>query len=264
MSSATMMQFTGKERDTETGLDYFGARYFASAQGRFTSPDNPFADQHLHDPQSWNLYLYARNNPLRYIDDDGEAVRETIVHKTYPVHGRTAAEAHANSLAVSGISADGQPMMGGVSSPMKITNMVIDPGQPGGYEGVSVMATETVASADVILNQTIIMPNWVESSTASPEEQAGWKTEMGQLKEHELGHVDINREQAQKLDQSLPGTSATAVAPTSAQAYKKAAEQLTQKLNQKLKSNTAERQTHHQQYDERTFHGRKQHDEGDN
>ena len=60
-------------RSGETGLDYFGARYFSGAQGRFTSADTPFADQYLHDPQSWNLYEYARNNPLRYIDDDGEA-----------------------------------------------------------------------------------------------------------------------------------------------------------------------------------------------
>ena len=56
------------------GLDYFGARYFSSAQGRFTSPDKPFADQHPADPQSWNLYSYARNNPLKFVDDGGEAV----------------------------------------------------------------------------------------------------------------------------------------------------------------------------------------------
>ena len=49
-------RFTGKERDAETGLDYFGARYMSSAQGRFTSPDKPFADQTALDPQSWNLY----------------------------------------------------------------------------------------------------------------------------------------------------------------------------------------------------------------
>jgi hypothetical protein len=42
-------------------LDYFGARYFASAQGRFTSPDEIFADQSEGDPQSWNLYAYVRN-----------------------------------------------------------------------------------------------------------------------------------------------------------------------------------------------------------
>lgn len=59
----------------ENGLDYFGARYFSGAQGRFTSPDAPFADQHPADPQSWNLYSYSRNNPLRYIDPSGAAIQ---------------------------------------------------------------------------------------------------------------------------------------------------------------------------------------------
>ena len=69
-------KFTGKERDAETGLDYFGARYFSAAQGRFTSPDwsakpqpVPYAD--LANPQSLNLYSYVRNNPLSRIDPDG-------------------------------------------------------------------------------------------------------------------------------------------------------------------------------------------------
>ena len=66
-------QFTGKERDSETGLDYFGARYFSSAQGRWTSPDAPFADQHVEDPQSWNMYAYVRNNPLAHVDPNGKA-----------------------------------------------------------------------------------------------------------------------------------------------------------------------------------------------
>ncbi|MEQ1884401.1 MAG: RHS repeat-associated core domain-containing protein [Bryobacteraceae bacterium] len=67
-------KFTSKERDSETGLDYFGARYFSSAQGRFTSPDAPFIDQHILDPQSWNLYSYGRNNPLLYVDPSGNAI----------------------------------------------------------------------------------------------------------------------------------------------------------------------------------------------
>ena len=57
-------QFTGKERDGESELDYFGARYHAAVLGRFTSPDAPFADQFPENPQSWNLYVYGRNNPL--------------------------------------------------------------------------------------------------------------------------------------------------------------------------------------------------------
>ncbi|MBY0507025.1 MAG: RHS repeat-associated core domain-containing protein [Bryobacteraceae bacterium] len=65
---------TGKERDAETGLDYFGARYLSGSMGRFTSPDAPFADQHSQDPQSWNLYGYARNNPLKFVDESGREV----------------------------------------------------------------------------------------------------------------------------------------------------------------------------------------------
>jgi RHS repeat-associated protein len=64
-------KFTGKERDAETGLDYFGARYYSGPQGRWTSPDRPFADQRAEDPQSWNLYSYVVNNPLNMVDPDG-------------------------------------------------------------------------------------------------------------------------------------------------------------------------------------------------
>ncbi len=67
---ATNREFTSKERDAETGLDYFGARYLSAAQGRFTSPDLP-VDQHPQDPQSWNLYSYVRNNPLSLTDPTG-------------------------------------------------------------------------------------------------------------------------------------------------------------------------------------------------
>lgn len=64
--------FTGKERDSETGLDFFGARYMSSAQGRFTSPD-PLGANILRviNPQRWNMYAYAVNNPLAFTDPDG-------------------------------------------------------------------------------------------------------------------------------------------------------------------------------------------------
>jgi RHS repeat-associated protein len=67
-------KFTAKERDNETGLDYFMARYYSSLQGRFTSPDDFLNDTHLSDPASWNLYTYARNNPLNILDPTGEEV----------------------------------------------------------------------------------------------------------------------------------------------------------------------------------------------
>ena len=64
-------KFTGKERGAESRLDYFNARYFSGAGGRFSSADAPFADQYKSDSQSWNLYVYSRNNPLRFGDLDG-------------------------------------------------------------------------------------------------------------------------------------------------------------------------------------------------
>jgi RHS repeat-associated protein len=61
----------GKERQAITGLDYFGARYFSGAQGRFTSVDPAFESEILEYPQTWNRYSYVYNNPLRFTDPDG-------------------------------------------------------------------------------------------------------------------------------------------------------------------------------------------------
>jgi RHS repeat-associated protein len=71
-SDGIRQHFISKERDTETGLDYFGARYFSSTQGRFTGVDPVGATKyHLLDPQLWNAYSYGLNNPLTIIDVDG-------------------------------------------------------------------------------------------------------------------------------------------------------------------------------------------------
>jgi RHS repeat-associated protein len=68
-------KFTGKERDRESGLDYFGARYYVSRVGRFTTIDPVYTwSENLADPQRWNRYAYGRNNPLRYVDPDGRAI----------------------------------------------------------------------------------------------------------------------------------------------------------------------------------------------
>jgi RHS repeat-associated protein len=64
-------KFTGQMRDQETGLDFFNARYFGPALGRFTSPDPANAGADLTNPQSWNGYSYVRNNPLNSADPSG-------------------------------------------------------------------------------------------------------------------------------------------------------------------------------------------------
>jgi RHS repeat-associated protein len=95
---------TGKERDSESGNDYFEARYYSSAMGRFLSPDwsakeepVPYAD--LDDPQSLNLYAYVRNNPLSKADPDGHCGEDLCV-----VEGGTALY-FAGAAAVAGTAA---------------------------------------------------------------------------------------------------------------------------------------------------------------
>jgi RHS repeat-associated protein len=88
VADGVRQQFGGYERDNETGLDFAQARYYSNVQGRFTSVD-PFdpilgkqgADDtdaaerelrsYLRQPQHWNRYVYALNNPLKYVDPDG-------------------------------------------------------------------------------------------------------------------------------------------------------------------------------------------------
>jgi RHS repeat-associated protein len=80
-ASNRMSQITSKERDAETGLDYFLARYYSGAQGRFLSPD--IAGPRLGDPQSFNKYAYTRNNPLRRVDPDGLYDRDVHLSLTW-------------------------------------------------------------------------------------------------------------------------------------------------------------------------------------
>jgi len=77
-TSNNSVKFTGQYRDTESSLDYFGARYYAGVNGRFMSPDwaakpvsVPYAQ--FGDPQSLNLYAYVRNSPIIRVDADGHA-----------------------------------------------------------------------------------------------------------------------------------------------------------------------------------------------
>lgn len=73
-------KFTGKERDPESGLDFFQARYHSGAQGRFGSTD-PAVDlaASTSQPQRWNRYAYVTNSPLRKIDPDGAKEKDLAI-----------------------------------------------------------------------------------------------------------------------------------------------------------------------------------------
>jgi RHS repeat-associated protein len=77
-ATGTTHKFTGKERDTESGLDNFGARFYSSGFGTFTSVDPArMSLSAFVDPQRLNRYSYVRNNPLRNFDPDGRDTRTT-------------------------------------------------------------------------------------------------------------------------------------------------------------------------------------------
>ncbi|MGO9340030.1 MAG: RHS repeat-associated core domain-containing protein [Terracidiphilus sp.] len=85
---------TGKERDTESGNDYFGARYFASSMGRMLSPDwsakiEPVPYSKLGDPQTLNLYAYVGNNPLSRFDVDGHELVQLGQHTDQQINDLT-------------------------------------------------------------------------------------------------------------------------------------------------------------------------------
>jgi RHS repeat-associated protein len=88
-------KFTGKEREGETGADYFGARWLHAGFGRFLGADTPLVDQQVEDPLSWNLYSYVRNSPLVFVDPTGRAC--TALNKGSDFCGRAAEYARADA-----------------------------------------------------------------------------------------------------------------------------------------------------------------------
>lgn len=97
--------FAGKERDAETVFDYVGARYYASQTGRFTSPD-PITVNALRivNPQRWNQYAYAVNNPLKFTDPDG--LDALLINYTDGANG-------LGHIGIMALSANGSGLYGG-------------------------------------------------------------------------------------------------------------------------------------------------------
>jgi RHS repeat-associated protein len=131
-------KFTGKERDSESGNDYFAARYYASTMGRFMSPDwsakiEPVPYSKLDNPQSLNLYSYVLNNPLSNVDTDGHACSGILGNSSSgfctrateygkfdanpAVQSQTRFFAAANvvSQALADVDAPGSSLIGGIS-----------------------------------------------------------------------------------------------------------------------------------------------------
>ena len=83
------MHFTGKQRDYESNLDNFGARYFGGGNnlGRFMIPDPTRLSAFIESPQTWNMYSYAYNNPLSMVYKNGAwptAIHNEIIDAAFP------------------------------------------------------------------------------------------------------------------------------------------------------------------------------------
>jgi RHS repeat-associated protein len=130
-SSGNHYKFTGKERDTD--LDNFGARYDSSQLGRFMSSDqyssiivrqgmkagglpeaaaDSFFNGFLDNPQNWNKYTYALNNPLRFVDPTGAAPQDghhLFVERETLFQAGTLARDFANAIKTGPLSGNGYP-----------------------------------------------------------------------------------------------------------------------------------------------------------
>ena len=105
-------RFIGKEKDDETGLEYFGARYMNNKAGRFISPDavgpvdprtSRTNEKLLLNPQRLNKYAYGLNNPYRYVDSDGNFPIDTfwdVGNVIYDVYKRDWTSAAADTGAM--------------------------------------------------------------------------------------------------------------------------------------------------------------------
>ncbi|MDP2586933.1 MAG: RHS repeat-associated core domain-containing protein [Candidatus Komeilibacteria bacterium] len=94
LAVGTDYRYTSKPYDANTNLYYYGQRYYDPMSGRFTQPDpvsNNLANpqklkqstgqdlqQFLQNPQAFNEYSYTQNNPIKYIDPEGESIRQVI------------------------------------------------------------------------------------------------------------------------------------------------------------------------------------------
>jgi RHS repeat-associated protein len=147
LGSGTKEGFTTKERDAESGLDYFGARYYMAAFGRWSSPD-PLVDKYI----AWSPYNYTLNNPIASVDPLG---LETIVYE-----GRAAQQFFRE---------------------LKEQNFFRDTGIPDDIltDKQQVSRTPNLSTGDAILDNASIRRSMDAVWNAAPRDAQGYKLEMG-------------------------------------------------------------------------------------
>jgi RHS repeat-associated protein len=142
-SSGNTRKFTGKERDNESGLDDFAARFYTSNYGRFLSADDT-KYVNTTDPQTWNLYGYVANNPINSVDPTGHAPESEMPHVALPMEtngGPT--DAYGETAALEG------------RGPGSLGNVVEDDGQNNQQQAQKLQVTITKADPDAWVDRKL-------------------------------------------------------------------------------------------------------------
>jgi RHS repeat-associated protein len=132
-------KFTTYQRDEETQLDFAEARYYNNSHGRFTAVDPLLASGKSANPQTFNRYVYVRNNPLNLVDPSGLS--------SCPV-GQIAS--NNGTCIVSTGTRDVNCFVEGCGSLGNVTTTATFPEQD-----LNLAATTTTLGMDLILRQTI-------------------------------------------------------------------------------------------------------------
>jgi len=206
-------KFTGKERDNETGLDYFGARYYSAPLARFATIDPAMTIQaNVVDPQRWNRYAYANNNPLKFIDPDGREITyaSPALEALFTFLSARSESARATlaqyegpdnpTLAISqselGENSDG--LLGGLFTPSFGYTTDVPPGS-GDFEGLRGLSDADIAAG--IESGRLLTSATLRNATLKLDTSLNLSMQqLGRSKQerrtigvalHELGHADL-------------------------------------------------------------------------
>ncbi len=195
----TALRFTGKQRDWESNLDYFGARYYSSQLGRFMSPDPDNAGEVDDDPQSWNAYPYVRNNPVTFTDPDGRACVSTDNGKTFHDDnsgGQTCAQAsdprqNNKASAVVDVSRDELNLL-------MLQSLGETLGSPRQWDDLAIHGMSYAMAFDGVL----ALPELASSLAPDAVDLSQLKQETG-LSINSLKHIAKHLDEFKKLDSSI-------------------------------------------------------------
>jgi len=255
-------RYTGKERDDETGLDYFGVRYYASMQGRFTGVDPMLMDEdRMFDPQRINAYAYARNNPLKFIDPDGANPKEpkVVVNRTdttYKVQGKTADDA-IKDASVKGASrhATGDKLPGETTWKY-VFGAGYARGAPQRAKGGGFVTEAKTTDVTITVTVNVDTPEWEDYAAASPEEQQKWDSYSNDLKDHEEGHVEIAVKGATEVGKAVQDTTATGRGRTPQQSINNAKSNIKKAQDQSYNNARDKVRQQSREYDDKTKRGK--------